>query len=97
MIYLDNNATTRPAPEVVAAMLDVLTTHWHNPSSVHRAGQAARQRVELARQSIANLIGCKPRSIVFTSGGTESIDLAIRGVLLASGKRILVTSPIEHA
>ncbi|MGE3107624.1 MAG: cysteine desulfurase family protein [Phycisphaerales bacterium] len=97
MIYLDNNATTRPHPDVVRAMVEMLEDHWHNPSSVHRAGQAARHRVELARRSIADLIGVKPRSITFTSGGTESIDLAIRGSLRASGKRVLVTSPVEHA
>lgn len=78
-------------------MVDALTVHWQNPSSVHRAGQAARQRVELARQSLANLIGCRPRSIVMTSGGTESIDLAIRGAMQASRRRVLVTSPVEHA
>ena len=54
MVYLDNNATTRPAPEVVRAVDAALTQFWHNPSSVHRAGQAARQKVELARQSVAH-------------------------------------------
>lgn len=97
MIYLDNNATTRPAPEVVAAMSEVLSSVWYNPSSVHRAGQAARQRVELARQSVADLIGAKARNITFTSGGTEAIDLAIRGALEATGKRVIVTDRVEHA
>ncbi len=86
MIDLDNNATTRPSPAVVEAVTRALTEAWHNPSSVHRAGQAARHEVELARKEVAALIGAQPREIVFTSGGTEAIDLAIRGVLGAGGQ-----------
>ena len=99
MIYLDNNATTRPLDPVVRAMHDALTNCWHNPSSVHRAGQAARQKVALARRAVADLIGAKPLEVVFTSGGTESIDMAIRGALYAAPKsrRAIVTSPIEHS
>ncbi len=99
MIYLDNNATTRPLDDVVRAMNESLTSCWHNPSSVHRAGQAARQKVELARRAVADLIGAKPLEVVFTSGGTESIDMAIRGALYAAPKsrRTIVTSPIEHS
>jgi cysteine desulfurase len=72
---------------------------WHNPSSVHRGGQAARQQVELARRDVAELIGAKPREITFTSGGTESIDLALRGSAesRAAAASILVTTRIEHA
>ena len=97
-IELDNNATTRPLPEVVRAMEEMLTTLWHNPSSMHRSGQAARQRIELARQSVARLIGARPRDIVFTSGATESIHLAIRGIaaLAPESRRVIVTSAIEH-
>src|SRR5690606_13488901 len=84
VVYLDNNATTRPSPAVVEAVNRGLTELWHNPSSVHRPGQAARQAVELARRSVAELIGAKPREITFTGSGTESIDLAIRGVLAAA-------------
>ncbi|MGQ0626901.1 MAG: cysteine desulfurase family protein [Phycisphaerales bacterium] len=97
MIYLDNNATTRPAPEVVAAMREALETGWHNPSSVHRPGQEARRRVELARAAVAGLISANPREITFTSGGTEAIDLAIRGTLAGSRKRRLLTTAVEHA
>jgi cysteine desulfurase len=97
LIYLDNNATTRPAAEVVAAMHEVQTSAWYNPSSVHRAGQEARRRIELARQSVAELIGAKAKSITFTSGGTEAIDLAIRGAVEATGKRAVVTDRVEHA
>lgn len=96
IIYLDNNATTRPSEGVIAAMERALREHWHNPSSVHRAGQAARREVELARQSVADLIGVKAREVTFTSGGTESIDLAVRGVL-AAGQGALVTTRMEHA
>lgn len=98
MIYLDSNATTRPDPRVVEAMREMLEACWHNPSSIHRLGQAARRRVELARQSVARLIGAQPRDIILTSGATESIDLAIRGTLLAAPltKRTLITTPIEH-
>jgi cysteine desulfurase len=102
VIYLDHNATTRPHPAVVSALAAALTETWANPSSVHRAGQAARAKVELARQEVADLIGGKPRELVFTSGGTEAIDLAVRGVLGArrggaSGPPIVVSSRVEHA
>lgn len=98
MIYLDNNATTRPCAEAVEAVRAMLESNWHNPSSAHRLGQEARRRVELARRSLANLIGCKGREIVFTSGGTESVNLAIRGVLAntPAQRRTVVTTPIEH-
>jgi cysteine desulfurase len=86
---------------VIAAVNDALSRDWPNPSSVHRAGQAARQRVELARQAVADLIGVKAREVTFTSSGTESIDLAIRGTLNAvaasSPRKALVTTKTEHA
>ncbi len=96
MIHLDNNATTRPTDGVIEAVSRALGECWHNPSSVHRAGQAARAAVELARQDVARLVGASPREIVFTSSGTESIDLAIRGAMGATHKRTIVTTPIEH-
>ncbi len=106
VIDLDNNATTRPAAAVIAGMVEVLQGAWHNPSSVHRAGQDAKRRVELARAQVAALIGAAARNIVFTSGGTEAIDLAIRGAVGAamrarpgpqSRPMNLVTTPIEHS
>ncbi|MBL8963092.1 MAG: cysteine desulfurase [Phycisphaeraceae bacterium] len=101
MINLDNNATTRPCRAAVEAARRGLETCWHNPSSVHRGGQEARRLVELARQDMADLIGAKARDVVLTSGGTESIDLAVRGVLAAFGKGseppVLVTTRVEHA
>lgn len=101
VIYLDNNATTRPSPGVVAAMTRALEEFWHNPSSIHRPGQAARQQVELARKHVANLLGGQPREVVFTSSGTESIDLAIRGVMASwpseRGTPRFITTKIEHS
>ncbi len=97
MIYLDANASTQPLRDVVAAVADSLQETWANPSSIHRPGQAARHAIELARSQVAQLIGCGDRELVFTSGGTEAADLAIRGTLAASGRRILMTSRLEHA
>ncbi|OQZ01094.1 MAG: hypothetical protein B6D36_14365, partial [Planctomycetes bacterium UTPLA1] len=77
LIYLDNNSTTRVAPEVVAAMSPFWERQYGNPSSIHRAGQAARHAIEMAREQVAELIGAKSREIVFTSGGTEADNLAI--------------------
>jgi len=101
-IYLDNNATTRPADEVLEAMNEIHQTLWANPSSVHRFGQMVRQRVELARTSVASLIGAKDREIIFTSGGTESNNLALRGNLLKPGPvgehpPVLITTTVEHS
>src|SRR5688572_20580119 len=92
-VYLDNNATTQPLPEVASAVAEAMEELWANPSSVHRFGQTVRQRLELARQSVAALINCKPRELIFTSGGTESNNLAIFG----TGAKLLVTTPIEHS
>ncbi len=97
-IYLDNNATTRPADEVVDAMTRVLREQWANPSSVHRSGQSVRREIELARSAVGELIGSQERELVFTSGGTESVNLAIRGALGAQpNRRVLVTSRLEHS
>ncbi len=98
MIYLDNNATTQPLPEVIAAMRDLMEHAWGNPSSVHRVGVDAREAVERARSGVAALIGCAPRELVFTSGGTESAALAIQGLLEARRDRtVIATSRLEHA
>ena len=98
VIYLDNNATTRPVPEVIEAMREALETWWQNPSSVHRAGQQVRQQVELARERIVRLIGCRDRELVLTSGGTEAANMAIAGMLAARPDRAtIVTSRLEHS
>src|SRR5215207_3338869 len=98
VIYLDNNATTKPAPEVVAEMLPYLTEFYGNPSSVHRFGQRARQAVDEARARIAALIGCSDSEVLFTGGGTESINTAVRGLLAARAPRKrVVTTSVEHS
>lgn len=97
-IYLDHNATTPLHPEVFEAMLPILRTGYGNPSSVHSFGRAARVRMDESREKVARLINARPGEIVFTSGGTESDNLAIKGIAFAlreKGRHIL-TSEIEH-
>jgi cysteine desulfurase len=98
-IYLDYNATSPAAPAVVEAMLRVLRDGVGNPSSVHAFGQRAKAVVDDARQQVASLIDADPTEIVFTSGGTEADNLALRGAALALAhgpRRRLVTSGLEH-
>lgn len=95
-IYLDHNATTPILPEVVDAMLPYLRQNFGNPSSSHVFGQRAHQAVEHARTQIAALLGCAPDEIIFTSGGTEANNLAIRGTMEATNRAAIVTSAIEH-
>lgn len=97
MIYCDHNATTPIRPEVLDAMLPFLRDEYGNASSIHRLGSRARCAVEDARAHVAALIGARPAEIVFTSGGTESNNLAIQGVARASGCGAIVTTPIEHS
>ncbi|HEX3186335.1 MAG TPA: cysteine desulfurase NifS [Pyrinomonadaceae bacterium] len=98
MIYLDNNATTRVAPEVVEAMLPYLTEFFGNSSSAHTLGRTMKQAIEQAREQVATLIGAADTSeIVFTSCGSESDNWAIRGALAAQpGKKHIVTTLVEH-
>ena len=101
-IYMDANATTPLLPEVVAAMSPFWTEHFANPSSVHQPGQRARAALEHAREQVAYLLACTPAEILFTSGGTESDNLALAGVLhhaLAenpTSRPHLITTSIEH-
>ncbi|MDZ7376665.1 MAG: cysteine desulfurase, partial [candidate division KSB1 bacterium] len=97
-IYLDHNATTPIDPEVAEAMIPFLKDHFGNPSSSHWYGLQARQAIITARQQVANLLGCQPDEIIFTSGGTESNNFAIRGVAEAYRHRgnHIITSQIEH-
>lgn len=97
VIYLDNNATTRIAEEVVEAMLPYLTTYYGNASSMHSFGGNLRHNIDQARQSAAQLLHCEPDEILFTSGGTESDNTAIRGATaLNPDKRHIITSRVEH-
>jgi cysteine desulfurase len=96
-IYLDHNATTPILREVVDAMLPYLREHFGNPSSSHVYGARAREAVSRAREQVAALLGCDADEILFTSGGTEANNLAIRGATEAvGGKRHVVTTVIEH-
>jgi cysteine desulfurase len=96
-ICLDYNAATPLLPEVVEAMLPYLREHFGNPSSAHAYGRRAREAVEAARAEVAALLECDAQEIVFTSGGTEASNLAIRGVAEACPeRRHVVTSTIEH-
>ena len=98
-IYLDHNATTPLRPEVLEAMLPYLKAHYGNPSSVHWAGRQAKHGLEEARERVATLINARSAEVLFTSGGTESNNLALRGVLWeARGKGMhLITTAIEHS
>jgi cysteine desulfurase len=99
-VYLDFNASTPLAPEVVAAMTPLLSEGYGNPSSTHWAGSAARDTVEEARGRVALLLGCDPTEVVFTSGGTEANNHAIQGAFFSRGTAFrrphLITTQIEH-
>lgn len=97
-IYLDHAATTPPDPAVVEAMLPFLTTTWHNPSSIYVEAQEARRAIDDARAVVAHHLGARVEEIVFTSGGSEADNLALRGVLAATQQRgrHVVISAVEH-
>ncbi len=97
IVYLDNNATTAVAPEVVEAMLPFLRDFWGNPSSAYRFGSQVHAQVEAAREQVAAILGADPREIFFTSCGTESDNAAIHSALEVTGKRKVVTTSVEHA
>lgn len=98
LTYLDNNASTRPAPEAVKAMLPYLQEFFGNPSSVHRFGQSARRAIDEARARVAALVGCGDAEVLFTGGGTESINTAVRGLLAARApRRRIITTAVEHS
>jgi cysteine desulfurase len=95
-VYLDHNASTPVHPEVVAEMLPYFGESFGNPSSVHGFGRAAREGVDTARERIARFLHVVPDEIVFTSGGTESDNLGVKGLALARGRGHIITSQIEH-
>ncbi len=94
--YLDNSATTRPYPQVTEKVAQVMNEEYGNPSSLHRLGMAAERQVKAAREAIAQTLHANPGEIYFTSGGTESNNLAIRGALATSRGRQVITTPLEH-
>src|SRR5262245_4347177 len=95
-VYLDHNASTPVHPEVVQAMLPYFDERFGNPSSVHGFGREARDGVEAARAQVAGFLRVTADEIVFTSGGTESDNFAIKGVANARGRGHIITSQIEH-
>lgn len=95
-VYFDHAATTPVDERVLEAMKPYLTEHYGNPNSPHQMGNNAKVAVEEARESIADTIGAEPAEIIFTSGGTESDNTAIKGVVNATGKTEVITSPLEH-
>ncbi len=99
-IYLDHSASTPVDPRVVEAMLPYFTEHYGNASGLHRQARASARALDQARREVAEIFGCKPKEVVFTSCGSESDNLAIRGVAwaakLAGRGHHLITSPIEH-
>jgi cysteine desulfurase len=95
-IYLDYAATTPVEPEVVRAMLPYFDKKFGNPSSLHSWGREAKLAIDQARESIAELISAKPEEIIFTSGGTEADNLAIKGIAMAKKSGHIITSAIEH-
>jgi cysteine desulfurase len=95
-IYLDNAATTALDKEVLDAMLPYMTTHFGNPSSIYSYGRESRLAIENARKTVARILNANPGEIFFTSGGTESDNMAISTAIRDLGCRHIITSPIEH-
>lgn len=95
-VYLDNAATTPMAPEVFEAMMPFMKEHFGNPSSTHAFGRKTKNAIEMARKSIANELKAAPSEIVFTSGGTEADNMALRCSVLDLGVERIITTTIEH-
>src|SRR5512138_3062080 len=100
MVYLDYSATTPVDPRVVEAMTPYFSVSFGNPSSVHRYGQVAEAAIDSARERVASLLNCQPGEIVFTSCGSESDNLALRGAAYArreaTGAKRILAAPAEH-
>jgi cysteine desulfurase len=95
-VYLDHNASTPVHPDVLAAMLPYFSDRFGNASSIHGFGREARDAIDTAREAIAGFLGVTPEEIVFTSGGTESDNLAIKGVAGARPGGHVITTQVEH-
>jgi cysteine desulfurase len=98
MIYLDHAATTPLDPEILETMLPYLGEVYGNPSSIYSLGRKARAALDDARDTVARVLGCEPRELIFTSGGSESDNLAIRGVAARNRERgnHIICSQVEH-
>ena len=96
-VYLDHNASSPLHPEVLEAMLSIIRSGHGNASSLHQSGRFLRSAIETARQSVAKLVNADPENVIFTSGGTEANNLAIKGFVEMGGKTTLMASRIEHA
>ncbi|TVS08679.1 MAG: aminotransferase class V-fold PLP-dependent enzyme, partial [Phycisphaerales bacterium] len=99
VIHLDHNATTCPSDAVCNAVAEAMRQCWHNPSSIHRAGQHAKAKVELARRAVAELIGAKPSEIVFAASGSEAIAMCVRGLVEREDNPVtaVLSSETEHS
>ena len=95
-VYADNAATTKVRPEVFAKMLPHFVEHYGNPSSIYSVGRESAVALKAAREKVAKCLGCDPVEIIFTSGGSESDNTAIRGIAAKKGKGHIITSKIEH-
>src|SRR5690348_7120451 len=97
-IYLDHAATTPVDPRVVEAMLPYFTTHFGNPSGLYAAARATRQALDSARGTVSHALAARPSEVIFTSGGSESDNAAIKGVVWAARERgnHIITTTIEH-
>ena len=97
-IYLDYNASTPVDPSVADAMRAAMEDSYGNPSSAHWAGESAKRLLDRSRDQVAALLGCSPQEIVFTGGGSESNNLALKGLYFARGNRTahIITSAVEH-
>ena len=99
IIYLDNAATTKVAPEVLNAMMPYLSEQYGNPGSLYKFGRSANKAVQKARTQVSTLFNCEPENVIFTSGGSESNNMVFKGLrhqLLEAGKKNIVVSAIEH-
>src|SRR4030042_1844031 len=97
IVYVDNNATTKVAPEVLEYMLPYFTDLYGNPSSMHTFGGNVSRKIQTARESVAKLIGAHPEEIIFTGCGTESDSTAIQAAIQSSPeKKHIVTTRVEH-
>ena len=94
LVYFDNSATTKPLKEVINEVADCMENYFGNPSSAHKLGVEAERKIKAARERVAKFIGAAPQEIIFTSGGSEANNTALRGVLTPGCH--IITSSIEH-